>query len=91
MKTETDIRQMIAIVEAFRCQESAGNVLRWVLDEYPPPRGPFREISEPTEEQDPGLFVHFKLKDGGRVHIPLDQIKRMWNEEQRRKPPEAKA
>ncbi len=27
-------------------------------------------------------FASFKLADGGRVHIPADQIRRLWNAEQ---------
>ena len=30
-------------------------------------------------------FTSFDLKDGGRVHIPPEQVMRMWNEEQERK------
>lgn len=28
------------------------------------------------------MFVTFDLEGGGRVHIPPDQIARMWNQEQ---------
>lgn len=45
-----------------------------------------RQISRLSEGQEAGVFFHFDLEDGGRVHIPPDQVMRMWNEEQRRLP-----
>ena len=32
--------------------------------------------------QNPGDIFSFNLADGGRVHIPPDQVRRMWNAEQ---------
>jgi len=38
------------------------------------------KISKLSPEQNPGCFFHFELDNGGRVHIPPDQVMRMWNE-----------
>jgi hypothetical protein len=42
MKTEVEIREMLVVVDAFGSEEPASNVLRWVLDEYPPKSVPTR-------------------------------------------------
>jgi hypothetical protein len=41
-----------------------------------------RRIIGLCDNQNPGEFFHFKLADGGRVHIPPDHVMRMWNKEQ---------
>jgi hypothetical protein len=52
---------------------------------------PARAPGEPSriirlsENQSAGdFFMHFDLAGGGRVHIPPDQVMRLWNEEQAR-------
>lgn len=43
-----------------------------------------RRITVVSERQTHNGFVSFELSDGGRAHIPYDQIKRLYNEEQDR-------
>ena len=46
MKTETEIREMLKILEYFNVQFEVVKALRWVLGEYPPPKAPALPVAQ---------------------------------------------
>jgi len=40
-----------------------------------------KPVASVSADQDRSVFFHFDLSNGGRVHIPPDQVGRMWNEQ----------